>query len=97
MQGKDEESIGCIVGAVVQLDQKHANVEQQLQSIENIEIHAKDEQQRLVITIEATTSKAVMKLSEDIQNMDGVLQITPVYQHSEENKKHEQDGGWTWR
>ena len=92
-----EESVGCIVGAVVQLHPDHDDVVQQLGKNPNIEVHAQDEQSRLVITIEATTSKAVMRLSEDIQNMEGVLQITPVYQHSEDNQNDKQDGGWRWR
>ena len=99
MLSEKEENIGCIVGAVVHLTVEpagSADVERLLQSDEHIEIHAKDGRQ-LVITIEASTSKAVMKLSEDIQNMDGVLQITPVYQHSEDNKNDKQDGGWRWR
>ena len=92
-----EESVGCIVGAVVQLHTDHGGVAQQLGKNFKIEVHAQDEQSRLVITIEAASSKEVMKLSEDIQNMDGVLQITPVYQHSEDNQNDKQDGGWRWR
>jgi len=92
-----EENVGCIVGAVVQLHPDYADAVQLLSNNPNIEVHAQDGQSRLVITIEAATSKTVMKLSEDIQNMDGVLQITPVYQHSEDNQRDEQGGGWRWR
>lgn len=95
--GENEESIGCIVGAVVQLHPEQADIAQQLSKHANIEVYAQDEQSRLVITIEAASSKEVMRLSEDIQNMEGVLQITPVYQHSEDNKNDKQDGGWRWR
>jgi len=94
---EDEVAIGCIVGAVVQLKtDSDASVRQQLLGCEGVEIHAEDEQSRLVITMEAATSKAVMKLTEAIQNFEGVMQVTPVYQHSEDHKK-EQPGGWRWR
>ncbi len=98
----DEEQIGCIVGAVVQVkthlnEAENAAVRQRLAGCEGVEIHAEDEQSRLVITMEAATGKAVLKLTESIQNFDGVLQVTPVYQHSEEYLHDEQTGGWSWR
>jgi len=93
-----EEAIGCIVGAVVQLKTgSSAIVRHLLARCDGVEIHAEDEQLRLVITMEAATSKAVMKLTEKIQNFNGVLQVTPVYQHSEDHLHDEQAGGWTWR
>ena len=95
---EDEGALGCIVGAVVQLKADgHASVRQQLAMCEGVDIHAEDEQSRLVITMEAVTSKAVMKLTEAIQNINGVMSVTPVYQYSEDNKKEEQPGGWRWR
>jgi len=98
----DEESIGCIVGAVVHVKaSESASVRQALLQCDGVEIHAEDEQSRLVITMEAATSKAVLKLTESIQNIDGVSQVTPVYQHSEDHKNKEQSeeesGGWKWR
>jgi len=98
----DEEAIGCIVGAVVQLktnlnEDGSAAVRQRLAECEGVEIHAEDEQSRLVITMEAATSRAVLKLTESIQNFDGILQVTPVYQHSEDHLYDEQTGGWKWR
>ena len=36
------------------------------------------------------------QISEAIQNLDGVLNITPVYQHCEEQQTSE-EGGWKWR
>jgi len=95
---EDEEALGCIVGAVVQLKaDSDASVRQQLLGCEGVEIHVEDEQSRLVITMEAATSKAVMKLTEAIQNFDGVMSVAPVYQFSEDHKKEEQPGGWRWR
>jgi len=93
----NEEDVGCIVGAVVQLKPGVASdVRQRLLGCEGVEIHTEDEQSRLVITMEAKTSKAVLKLTEHIQNLEGVLSVTPVYQHCEENNKQQQ-GGWQWR
>jgi len=94
----DEKFIGCIVGAVVQLKpDAETEIRQQLAVCDGVEIHSVDEQSRLVITMEAATSKSVLKLTEQIQNMDGVLSVTPVYQHCEENQQQDQQGGWKWR
>lgn len=99
----EKEVVGCIVGAVVQLKPEYINrnshhaVREQLAECAGVEIHAEDEQSRLVITMEATTSKAVLHLTESIQNFDGVMAVTPVYQYDENNRKEEQPGGWRWR
>jgi len=94
----DDESIGCIVGAVVQLKPDVGkDIAQQLIDYAGVEIHAEDEQSRLVLTMEAATGKEVMKLTEQIQNLDGVLSVTPVYQHCEEGQQQDQQGGWRWR
>jgi len=94
----EEEMVGCIVGAVVQLKvDSSSEVREQLLQCEGVEIHAEDEQSRLVITMEAATSKGVLHLTESIQNFDGVLSVTPVYQHDENNRQEEQPGGWRWR
>jgi len=95
---QDDELVGCIVGAVVHVQEACvAVVREMLDQCEGVEIHTEDEQSRLVITMEASTSKAVMKLTENIQNFDGVMQVTPVYQHSEDNRQEDQPGGWRWR
>jgi len=93
-----ESTVGCIVGAVVQMTPAASDdARRQLEQCAGIEIHGEDKQSRLVITMEATTSKAVMKLTEHIQNISGVLQVTPVYQHCEDNQTVDQEGGWKWR
>lgn len=95
MSPDKEESVGCIVGAVVQLKPEVGkDVVQQLMGYNGIEIHAEDEQSRLVITMEAATSKMVLKMTEQIQNLDGVLSVTPVYQHCEESGADDQQGEW---
>jgi len=102
-----DEVVGCIVGAVVHVHAQSSasvcstSVRQALLGCEGVEIHAEDEQSRLVITMEADTSKAVLKLTESIQQMEGVILVTPVYQHSEDYKREEgheeESGGWRWR
>jgi len=94
-----EDAVGCIVGAVVQV-KPGVEDEVRLQLLQNksVEIHAEDEQSRWVITLETETNKKLLRLSEDIQNIKGVLAVTPVYQHCEENKnKEQQEGGWKGR
>ncbi len=92
-----DELVGCIVGAVVHVHaQSSTSVRQALLAYEGVEIHAEDEQSRLVITMEASTSKAVLKLTESIQQIEGVILVTPVYQHNEDHQQ-EQSGGWAWR
>ncbi|MDQ6961549.1 MAG: chaperone NapD [Mariprofundaceae bacterium] len=94
----NEEHLGCIVGAVVQLREADCEqIHQSLSQCEGLEIHGQDEQSRLVITLEAATNRAVMCLSEHIQNIEGVLYVTPVYQYCENMPKEEQSGGWQWR
>ncbi|MDQ6987047.1 MAG: chaperone NapD [Mariprofundaceae bacterium] len=93
-----DEPVGCIVGAVVQLQVPVDDaVCRRLAACAGVEIHGQDKQSRLVITMEAETSREVMNLTEHIQNLDGVLYVTPVYQHCEGNQSNEKDGGWTWR
>jgi len=97
-QIEGEEYTGCIVGAVVQLKpDAETETGQQMAELEGVEIHHEDEQSRLVITMETATSKAALTLTEQIQNMGGVLSVTPVYQHCEENQQQDQQGGWKWR
>lgn len=96
-QVTDSEAVGCIVGAVVQLaPSADTVVRQRLERCEGVEIHVEDEQSRLVITIEAATSREVTQLTERIQNFEGVLHVAPVYQHCEESKHEERQGG-EWR
>lgn len=93
-----QESIGCIVGAVIQVKPNMEDkVRLQLKQHKQVEIHAEDAQSRWVITLEADTSKKILNLTENIQNMVGVLSVTPVYQHCEDNQNNEQEGGWKWR
>jgi len=92
----EQESVGCIVGAVIQVN-PNCSEEQygRLVKQEGLEIHAQDDQQRLVVTIEADTNGAMIEVIEGIQNMDSVLNIYTVYHHLDEFQNDAE--GWTWR
>ncbi|MDQ6973827.1 MAG: chaperone NapD, partial [Mariprofundaceae bacterium] len=93
----NHEYVGCTVGAVLQVKPNmEEDVRLQLKQHEQVEIHAEDAQSRWVITLEADNSKKMLQLTEHIQNMAGVLSVTPVYQHCEDNQNNEQEGGWKW-
>jgi nitrate reductase NapD len=92
------ETVGCIVGAVLRLKPgEDAQLARQLEHCDGVEIHGGDAQSRLVITLEAPDSRSMLRLSETIQQMDGVLQLTPVYQYCDDQHNDEQTGGWKWR
>ncbi len=99
MNKESDDDVGCIVGAVVQLQPTvdACAIKKQLLSHQGVEIHAEDAQARLVITMEQATSKQVLLVSEAIQKTQGVLSITPVYQHCEEITQNDEQGGWKWR
>jgi len=96
---KENDAIGCIIGAVVQLlpTVDSDAIKAQLLSHQGVEIHAEDPQSRLVITMEQQTSRQALLVSEAIQKIQGVLSVTPVYQHCEEIKQNDEQGGWKWR
>ncbi|VAX08545.1 hypothetical protein MNBD_GAMMA26-671 [hydrothermal vent metagenome] len=92
----EQESVGCIVGAVIQL--KPNCTKQQYEKLlekEGLEIHAQGDQQRLVVTLETDTDGEMIETIEDIQNMNSVLNIYTVYHHLDEF--HNETEGWTWR
>jgi len=95
---QNNELIGCIVGAIIQSKPEcvHAVAERVL-AYQGVDIHAQDDCARLVITIEAKNSKDTLTITEDLQNIQGVLSITPVYQYNEENNTEGEQRGWQWR
>ncbi len=92
----EQESVGCIVGAVIQLKPNCTSKQYEgLVHTEGLEIHARDDQQRLVITLEADTDGKMIEIIEGIQNMNSVLNIYTVYHHLDEFQNETE--GWTWR
>ena len=92
----EQNPVGCIVGAVIQLRPNCTEKQYgQLEKQEGLEIHAQDDQQRLVVTIEADTDGAMIEIIEGIQSMNSVLNIHTVYHHLDEFQNEAE--GWTWR
>ncbi len=92
----EQEAVGCIVGAVIQLapDCTKQQYEKLLET-EGLEIHAQDAQRRLVVTLETDTDGKMIETIEDIQDMNSVLNIYTVYHHLDEFQNETE--GWTWR
>ncbi len=92
----EQEPVGCIVGAVIQLRPNCTKKQyERLVRKKGLEIHARDDQQRLVVTLEADTDGEVIEIIEKIQNMNSVLNIYTVYHHLDEFQNETE--GWTWR
>ncbi len=92
-----EAAIGCIVGLVVRVGDNRDIIRDQLTQLEGVELHAEDNQGRLVLTLEARTQRQAMLLTEEMQNFDGVLQVMPAYQYCDESPEVAEQGGWSWR
>jgi len=92
-----EETVGCIVGAVVQLKKHDCATKAQLLTYQGVDIHGEDMQSRLVITLEADDHRAMNALTESLQQLEGVLHLMPVYQYNEEQPNRGQQRGWQWR
>lgn len=92
----EQDPVGCIVGAVIQLNPNCTEKQyDQLVKQEGLEIHAQDDKQHLVVTIEADANGVVIEMIENIQNMSSVLSIYTVYHHLDEFQTETE--GWTWR
>ncbi len=92
----EQEAVGCIVGAVIQLKPNCSKKQYgRLLKKEGLEIHAQDDQQRLVVTLETGTDGEMIEVIEDIQNMNSVLNFYTVYHHLDEFQNETE--GWTWR
>ncbi len=74
----------CIIGGVVRLRRQGAeDARAALREHPGVEIHAEDAQARLVVTLECEGWRQAQRWMEQIQEMPGVLQFTPVYQQWE--------------
>ncbi len=68
-----------ISGIAIQLNPENSEtVQQQLQSINDLEIHAQ-EGSKIVATLENRTPGEMSNTLEQIQDIDGVLLVNPVY------------------
>ncbi len=91
------ESVGCIVGLVVRVSGDRRDVRQRLAQMDGVEIHAEDDRGRLVLTLETRTQRQALLMTEQMQDDDGVDQVTPVYQYCDDAPDMARQGGWSWR
>ncbi|MCW8876914.1 MAG: chaperone NapD [Kangiellaceae bacterium] len=69
-----------VTSLVCQVWPKHAeSIQSQIESIENVEVHANDDHGKFLITIEGRSQKFLELKTEAIKTIDGVLTIAPVY------------------
>lgn len=73
-----------IAGVLVQTRPTHiARVSESIESISGSEIHAASDNGKLVVTLEAPSSRAIAAHLTFIQQIDGVLNTALIYQHNE--------------
>lgn len=74
-----------LAGLIVRtLPRNLEKVESHLTSVPGIEIHHTDPDGRMIVTLEQDTHKALSESIVQLQDLDHVLNISLVYQHSEE-------------
>lgn len=74
-----------LAGLIVRALPKHLEkVETDLLTVPGIEIHHIDPNGRMIVTLEQDTHKAFSNSISLLQDLDDVLAISLVYQHSEE-------------
>lgn len=79
-----EDSAIQISGVAIRLrPEKMESVKSQLSSIEGLEIHAEDADGKLAITLEGRDSNAMTDTITEIESIDGVIIVNPVYIHDE--------------
>jgi len=59
------------------------SVKSQLNTIDGLEIHAEDADGKLAITLEGRDSNSMTDTITEIESIDGVIIVNPVYIHDE--------------
>lgn len=73
-----------ISGILVQAwPDKLITVQDRLEAIPGVEVHAEDENGHLVVTIESENVQATAEILTTLQNVEGVLSASLVYHHEE--------------
>lgn len=73
-----------IAGVLVHAQPAHAAaVREAIEAISGSEIHATNDSGKIVITLEAPTTRAIAAHLTFIQQIDGVLNTALIYQHNE--------------
>jgi nitrate reductase NapD len=74
-----------IAGVLVHADPVHiARVRQAIELMAGAEVHASNDVGKLVVTLEAPSSRAISAHLDHLQKLDKVLAATLVYQHCED-------------
>lgn len=66
-----------------------AQVQQELATLNGVEVHAATEEGRLIVTIEADSDQAVANMFEVINHLPGVLSASMVYHQYESDPDEE--------
>ena len=83
-----DEEIIQISGVAVRLEpEKMESVKSALHTIEGLEIHAEDPIGKLVIPLENRNSGGMTATIAEIEGIDGVAVVSPVYIHDESTEK----------
>ncbi len=73
-----------ISGVAVRLNPaKMESAREAMSAIEGLEIHAEDPQGKMVITLENHDSKGMTEAIAEVEAVDGVASVSPVYIHDE--------------
>ncbi len=79
----DETPIQISGIAIKFLPVKADTVREALQQIEGLEIHLEDPAGKMVITLEDRNSKGMTEAIGEIETVEGVIAVNPVYIHDE--------------
>lgn len=72
---------GCLVHAAVQ---SLPGIRSQIEAMDGVEIHASDDEGRLVVVVEDTETNTASELIMQLHQIPGVLSVTLTYHHFED-------------
>lgn len=72
---------GCLVHAAIQ---SLPGIQSQIEAMNGVEIHASDDDGRLVVVVEDTESNTASELIMQLHQIPGVLSVTLTYHHFED-------------
>ena len=81
---------GVVVHSTPELSDR---VRQSIELMAGAEVHAVNEAGKLVVTLEAPSSRAISAHLEHMQRLQGVLAATLVYQHCEDMESMQEELG----
>lgn len=88
---------GVIIGAILQSKPgTSADLASLIEEMDGVDLYAIDEQERIVITVEAQTTHAATEKLYHLEKTEGVLYVNAVHHYCESDSINN-EGGWTWR